>query len=273
MTAFPNFRTVALPSAFSDHTPILLTFNKQTKQQKGLPFRYVNNWCFFPGYLQCILQGYESNTWGSVAYQFIYKLKIVKENLKAWNRLRDKNNQINKLQEDFSSAFLQLDQDPDNTLLYDMVHQISATLTEKLQRQHLLLQQQSKVLWLQQGDSSTKFFYAKMSMRRQRNTIQALLKPDGSYIYDHEQIKNEAISYYQSLFNGHVTHNFPAISVRKKINIEGKRYLALAVTMDEIKEALYSIDDAKSPGPDGFSSKFYNCTGTSCQVPGSSSYI
>lgn len=96
-----------------------------------------------------------------------------------------------------------------------MVFHISKDLTEELQRQHLLLQQQSKVLWIQQGDSITKFFYEKMSMHRQRNKIQALLHSDGSYIYDHEQIKDEAISYYQSLFNGHVTEVFPTISVRK----------------------------------------------------------
>lgn len=107
--AFPNFKTVALPSAFSDHTPILLTFNNHIKQQKERPFRYMNNWCFLPGYLQCIIQGYASTTWGSVSYQFMHRLKTVKDNLKAWNKLRAQDNQINKLQQDFNSVFYQLD--------------------------------------------------------------------------------------------------------------------------------------------------------------------
>lgn len=52
------------------------------------------------------------------------------------------------------------------------------------------------------GDNNTKYNYAKMSIQRHRNKTQALPDAHGQYIYDCNKIKNEAILYYQALFNG-----------------------------------------------------------------------
>lgn len=54
-------------------------------------------------------------------------------------------------------------------------------------------------------------------------------------------------------------HNnyFPQIDTKMKTNAEGQGYLSSHVTLEEIKSALYLINDAKSPGPDGFSAKIY----------------
>lgn len=94
-------------------------------------------------------------------------------------------------------------------------------------------------------------------MRRHRNKIQALLDPQGDYIYDCDRIKEEAIAYYQVLFNGDSNVFFPNITTRMQINNMGKEYLASPVTMYEVKAAPFSIDDTKSLGPNGFSSKLY----------------
>lgn len=42
-----------------------------------------------------------------------------------------------------------------------------------------------------------------------------------------------------------------------QINNAGQEYLSSPITMEEIKTTLFSIDDSNSPGPDGFSAKFY----------------
>lgn len=50
---------------------------------------------------------------------------------------------------------------------------------------------------------------------------------------------------------------FPSMTTRMKINDKGKAYLTSPVSVEEIKIALLSINDDKSPRPDGYSSKFY----------------
>lgn len=68
---------------------------------------------------------------------------------------------------------------------------------DQINKHHEFLKQQSIVLWLQKEDRNTKYFYAKMSMRRHRNKIHALLDSQGNYIYDSDSIRKESIAYYQ----------------------------------------------------------------------------
>lgn len=42
-----------------------------------------------------------------------------------------------------------------------------------------------------------------------------------------------------------------------QINTVGRDYLSALETMEDIKAALYSINDSKSLGPDGFSAKIF----------------
>lgn len=164
---------------------------------------------------------------------------------------------INHPRSKFDTLFCQLDQDLENTTLYDTMQKLGQSLNENTQKHNMLLGQQSKVLWLQQGGSNTKFFYAKMSMCRHRNKTHALLGSQGSYIYDCNCIKDTTLDYYQQLFNEDMNLNIPHIDIGMQINSVGQKYLSTSITLVEIKEALFSINDAKSPGPDGFSVKFY----------------
>lgn len=58
-------------------------------------------------------------------YQFIHKLKEVKNKLKAWNKLRAKENSISKLQEQLAIVFSQSDEDPESEELFELMSQCS----------------------------------------------------------------------------------------------------------------------------------------------------
>lgn len=204
-------------------------------------------------YGQCIANGLSADTWGSASCRLIFKLKAVKKELKVWYKLRSKDYIILKLQSNFDTLF-HLDWDLENQTLYDNMYHTSQKLKDQLGKQNEF---SHKVLWLHQGDNNTKYFYAKMSMRKHRNNIQALMDAQGQYIYDFKKIKTEAIHNNQTLFNGDSINFFPPISTIMHINNTGRECLSSPVTTTEIKQALFSIDDAKSPGPYGFSAKFY----------------
>lgn len=89
--------------------------------------------------------------------------------------MRADDNHISRLHSEFDTTFHQTDLDPENTMLYDTMFPLGQRLNDQIQKHVQLLRQKSKVHWLQQRVTNTKFFYAKMSMRRHRNKIHALL--------------------------------------------------------------------------------------------------
>lgn len=129
MCMFPQFITIVLPTAISNHTPILISFSTKNKVRKGVPFRYVNNWCYLQGYNHCFLNGYIAEIWRIASYKFIHKFQAIKFKLKAWNQLRAKENTTTELQEEFNEAFRQSDQNPKNDALYEVMYCKSLELT------------------------------------------------------------------------------------------------------------------------------------------------
>lgn len=99
--------------------------------------------------------------------------------------------------------------------------------------------------------------YARVSMRKHRNIIQAILDAEGNYVYNRDTIVQESLNYYTNLFNGTNGTNFPPIEPRMKINDMGKRYLSAPIQTEEIRAALDSIHHAKGQEHDRFSSKFF----------------
>lgn len=119
--------------------------------------------------------------------------------------------------------------------------------------------QKSKINCLNEGDSNSRFFYAKMSMRRYIYNIKLLYSGKGELVFDAVQIQDRAIQHYTNLFNREQLENnhFQNIQCRKVVNDLGKHYLLLSMLEKEVHDVVFSIKDEKSPGPDGFSSKFY----------------
>lgn len=67
--------------------------------------------------------------------------------------------------------------------------------------------QKSKIFRLTEGDSSSKFFYLEMSMRKYKNNIKSLLNDKGELMYDAMQIQSQVTNFYIHLFNGDQNDN------------------------------------------------------------------
>lgn len=80
----------------------------------------------------------------------------------------------------------------------------------------------SKTLWLQEGDTKSKFFYARMLMRKHKNSVQAIHTAKGQYMYDKDIIVQESLNHYTNLYNGLNATSFTQIEPRMKINDTGK---------------------------------------------------
>lgn len=84
-----------------------------------------------------------------------------------------------------------------------------------------------------------------------------MIDSNGSLLFKASEIESAAINYFSSLFNGPISSVFPSFQPISFINEQGQRSLMRKVDLAEIKDAVFSIHDESSPGPDGMSVKFF----------------
>ena len=111
--------------------------------------------------------------------------------------------------------------------------------------------QQSWLLWLQEGDTNSKYFHSVMAGRRQGNTISSLTV-DGGLVEDVNPV-------HEAVYNYFLTHFMAPEVVRP--SVEGMEFcnidqsdcvnLVRPFTIDEVKTAVWDSDRYKSPRPDG----------------------
>ena len=105
-------------------------------------------------------------------------------------------------------------------------------------------------------------FYAKLEKRStQRTVIGELRHKDGTVYSDNQHLLDITTEFYTELY----TPNSGDESVQEKLlcNVDHKLtdqqkcMLDAELTQKEIKQAVYELNDAKSPGIDGFTGEFY----------------
>ncbi|XP_057788467.1 uncharacterized protein LOC131005480 [Salvia miltiorrhiza] len=128
-----------------------------------------------------------------------------------------------------------------------------------LTRQSSLLQQQSRITWLSDGDRNTKFYQNKVKYRRSRLNIKQLVIDD-IVIDNHDAIAGHVVQFYVDLFAAHPTvvdRSWIHQHIPSLLTIEQGAALIDCPTEDEIRAAVFSMNSNGAPGPDGFNRKFF----------------
>lgn len=133
-----------------------------------------------------------------------------------------------------------------------------------MEAERLFFAQKAKCTFLNQGDGCTKFYHDYIKRRNKRSSVTALTKPDEIVTTDAAEIASEFLNYYQNLLGQSVPRtilNREAFRNGNFVNHDMGQSLTQRITHEEVKHALFDIDDGKSPGPDGFSSFFFKKRG------------
>lgn len=88
---------------------------------------------------------------------------------------------MSALQATFQRKLLEADNNPEDVYTYDDMI-TTYNLKQRMPMRHINARQKSKSTWLHEGD--TKFFFARMNLRRYRNIIKALFDEKGELIFD-----------------------------------------------------------------------------------------
>lgn len=116
--------------------------------------------------------------------------------------------------------------------------------------------QKARLKWLGEGDANTSFFQASIRIRRRHNNILALRCGD-AWVEGVQEIKETVTNHFQEIYSDSFS-NRPRLDGLhfNQISAEDNLMLAASFSEEEIREAVWSCDGGKSPGPDGFNFNF-----------------
>lgn len=154
-------------------------------------------------------------------------MKILKKNLKAWNK--DTFGQLKVRIAEAELAILAyheaLDANPSESSLLDL-SSAKSSLHNLLKTELDLWRQRSKIRWLQDGDRNTKFFHISAKPRGIFNRIDRISVDDNLFV-DEDNIRDQAELYFSNLMQSHpITPNEvlfnmagPSVSVEQNTSL------------------------------------------------------
>lgn len=129
----------------------------------------------------------------------------------------------------------------------------------------------SKAKWLEQGERPTKYFFNLEKNNYEKKLIREVELENGEVISDFALVNKEIENFYGKMYtskilgnntsevseHNHNIHKFIEGLNIPQLNVEEQESLEKDLTFEELKEALTSFADNKSPGEDGFTKEFY----------------
>nr|GEU33226.1 hypothetical protein [Tanacetum cinerariifolium] len=138
-----------------------------------------------------------------------------------------------------------------------------------LEDEEKLAYQRAKVSWLNEGDRNSAFFHKVIKSRIHRSKVDEIWGTD-NVRYSRDQVPIQFVKHFQD-FLGHQKNKEclalePSLFLNK-INQKDAVTMIEEVSNEEIKAAMFSIDDNKAPGPDGYTAKFFKKAWHSAFIP------
>ncbi|GJR38290.1 RNA-directed DNA polymerase, eukaryota [Tanacetum coccineum] len=265
---FPSITAICLDRHLSDHRPILL---REVKLDFGpTPFRFYHSWFDYVGFDDMIKLSWHSfshsDTSGMI--RFKKKLQDLKKIIRSW--IKAKKLEISGSKNEMISELGAIDKDMDRGVFDD------DTVFRRFELKHKLLNvsemeskdnfQKSKVKWAVEGDENSKFFHGIINKRRAQLAIRGIFV-DGFWETEPGMIKDAFFNHFASRFKEPANHRFKLnFEFNKKLHQNQMEDLERSVSRDEIRRAVWSCGDNKSPGPDGFTfeffKKYWDCIGS-----------
>ena len=186
------------------------------------------------------------------------KFKRMKHDLKIW--YRDIFGHTSKLKKEIIGKIGELDKLDDDSNLDNDKKKEHIELLSQLQLLNLkhesIMQQKSRVKWIQQGDNNSKFFHSSIKWRSLKSEIKGL-EIQGKWNEDPNVVKEVVKEFYRKRLMAK-----PNLGVRldniqfQQLSVEDNNMLTKCFDAIEIKKAVWGCGSSKSPGPDDFNFSF-----------------
>ena len=194
---------------------------------------------------------------GSHGFRLAKKLSVTSTDLVRWNK-NSFGNTKEKIK-DLQDKLLKIQQVVRTKGNLNLEASLNLELDEWLAKEDLWLRQNSRELWVKEGDCNSRFFHLSTIIRRKRNYISEIKLENGSWIRDREDIQRYFLDNFSSLYNTshpQFPENLESLiqpSVIDQDNLE----LCRVPSRDEIKKVVFGMKAFKASGSDGFPMLFY----------------
>jgi hypothetical protein len=250
-----------IPGAFSDHSPSTVQLGLQELNGKR-NFKFFNIWAAHPQFLETVSRHWSLDVYGSHMYILCKKLNRLKGGLKSLNNLHFSHisERVARAAKDLDDTQLLLQNDMDNGHLLALEKQQRPSLVNLKSAEKMFFGQKLKCAFFKDCDKGTRFFHSLMNQRHRKHHIPAIVRSNGMLTSLAEEVGREFVSYYKELLGtSKLTIPLRAEVVQNGtcINVDSHDFLLALVSTDDIKQVLFSMDDNKAPGPDGYTSAFF----------------
>lgn len=132
-------------------------------------------------------------------------------------------------------------------------------LQQALAAQETFWMDKARLNWFNYGDRNTTYFHKLTKIRNVSKQL-SLLKLGESILYSTNAIESHVVDYFSSLYsvnsacvdNGLVEQVIPSL-----VSIDDNSMLTNLPSMEEVRNAVFSMNNNSALGPDGFGSCFY----------------
>lgn len=257
LETFPTSFYKVTPPLSSDHSPIVVSMDLLSPPSHR--FLFKNYWIATEGFAEIVRQAWETYFQGDPFYVLSNKLRMVKRSIKNTKLVNiPLKRQMDEIILKQVKVMKKLEKDPYNHSLLLDAKETKERYTKLSNMESTWLKQRAKAHWLIHSDDDIKFLYDSIKERRNSNIIRELQNSEGS-ISDPNLIADEFCNYFTALFNSESSLTLPVqiLPLGKQVPAEHTAGLEADISDQEIQIALKSICENKSPGPDGFNSKFF----------------
>ena len=255
---FAQAHAIFIPYLISDHCPTMLNLPNAICVKKKA-FKFANFVAEKKEFLPLVKQYWEEEFVGCEMFKTVKRLKNLKKHLKrlAWEKGNVFENVIN-IRDKLKKVQTEIDRDPDDKKLREEESVILVEYMEALKIEEKLLFQKAKIKWLSLGDRNNAFFHRTLKSRYHKNRISAIEDCMGNRV-EGENVADLFVQHFQKFLGESVPVEEVDLNttIKKKLTDEEANIMIRDVSDEEIKNAMFQINDNKAPGPDGYSSSFY----------------
>ena len=200
---------------------------------------------------------------GSPIFCLVRKLKGLKAALKHLNKTEFVS--ISERTQEARASLLQIQRrlhqlQGDENLKYQEKHALDKLLLFS-RAEESFLKQKSRIRWIKEGDSNSRFFHHSVQARFNQNKIISIVLDSGERIHDPVAIHAAVVDHFGTHFSSSSNLSTPVPNldsfINKAISPAQANALIRHVSPAEIKEAIFHMKPDKAPGPDGFFASFF----------------
>lgn len=234
----------------SNHDAIQVNFLSSFIPKKQFRFRFENTWLKDDSFHEEV-----SEFWAKIpTMHLLPKLLNVTAFMEKWgkkffNKFREKV----KAQKEVVAGLADRT-DEQSVALYLKEKE---KLNDILLHEEVYWKQRAKLMWLEEGDSNTKFFHASATARRKTNHVDRLQTDAGVLVDDYQGMCRVVKDYYTSIFSESLEVETSQLPSANTVSTEQNRSLVEGVTFDEFSYAIKQMHQDKAAGPDGLNPAFF----------------